>query len=125
MTVRRTLLGALLLAVVASLMIAAPSLAADESIVGDWEGMIAAQLRVVFHVTADEEGNLSATHDSPDQGAFGVPFDSVEYADGQLELGLAAAQAGYVGTVSEDASTMEGTWTQGGQSLPLVMERKE
>lgn len=124
MIVRRNLL-VLALALLAVLSVTVSSRAADETVVGDWEGMIAEQLRVVFHVTTDEEGNLSATLDSPDQGAFGVPFDRVEYAEGQLELGLAAAQASYVGTVSGDASTMEGTWTQGGQSLPLVMKRAE
>lgn len=101
------------------------SAVADESIAGDWEGTIAQQLRIVFHITADDEGNLAATFDSPDQGAFGVAFDSVEYADGKLTLQFAAAGASYAGAISEDNSKLEGTWTQGGQNLPLEMARQQ
>lgn len=118
----RTFVTALALVVLLSL---SGSAGADEALVGDWEGMIAQQLRIVFHITADDDGNLAATFDSPDQGAFGVAFDSVEYADGKLTLQFAAAGASYAGAISEDNSKLEGTWTQGGQNLPLEMARQQ
>jgi hypothetical protein len=108
------------------LPVAAVAFAADDAVVGDWEGMISGgggSIRIIFHIMAGEDGALTATLDSPDQGASGVPFTSVEYADGTLKLVLAAAQASYEGTLTEDG-TLAGTWSQGGGAIELNMSRQ-
>ncbi len=49
----------------------------DTLIVGAWQGTLEAggtKLRVVLHVMKDDSGHLSATLDSPDQGAYGISF---------------------------------------------------
>ena len=127
MTISRRTLGVLTLAVLLVLP-AAGAARADGHVAGDWEGSMSAggtSLRILFHVTEAEDGTLSATLDSPDQGAFGVPFDSATFEEGELKLALAAAQASFAGTLSEDGNTLSGTWTQGGQGFPLELSRQE
>jgi len=105
-------------------LFAAPG-AAQSSIEGDWQGSLAvggANLRLAFHVkTAD--GKLTATLDSVDQGAMGLPFDSVTVTDSAVKLEMKAATAVFEGTLSADGSTIDGTWTQGGMPRPLVLKR--
>jgi fermentation-respiration switch protein FrsA (DUF1100 family) len=109
-----------------------PSLVAgqdgDAALLGAWEGTLdagAAQLPLVFHITQDEDGSLAATMDSPAQGAFGIGVDSVTIEGSQVSLGIEAIAGGFTGTLSEDATTIEGTWSQGPASLPLTLTKSE
>ena len=50
-----------------------------QDVVGDWQGTLdvgVMKLRLVFHITNTEDG-LTATMDSPDQNANGLPVTSV------------------------------------------------
>jgi|HubBroStandDraft_6_1064221.scaffolds.fasta_scaffold83946_2 hypothetical protein len=90
--------------------------AAQPAIAGDWAGTLKAgpaELRLVLHITAARDGSLSATLDSVDQGANGIPINSVALKDGKLNLDVQAVQGTYEGTVNKDASGINGTWTQG------------
>jgi hypothetical protein len=114
-----------------ALFLAGPAVAAQETgparFVGEWEGVLVAgpqQLPIIFHVTeADGGGGLAATMDSPAQNAFGLPMDAVTVSGDSVSMTLTAAQARYDGVLTEDGSTLEGTWTQGPASLELVLER--
>jgi len=101
--------------------------AAQDEVVGDWAGALdlgSASLRVVFHISRSEDGALSATMDSPDQGAFGIAVDSTSFEDRKLTMSIAAVAGGYEGTLQDDGS-LQGTWSQGGQSLPLNLTRQK
>ena len=106
-----------------------PPAVVEAPIVGDWEGPLAnpdgSTLRVVFHITQDDAGNLTAIFDSPDQGAFGVPLDEVRFENGELYLYLKVIDGSYTGALQEGDETIEGTWTQPAGSLALNMERVE
>ena len=105
----------------------ATAAAAQDEVVGDWAGALdlgSASLRVVFHISRSEDGALSATMDSPDQGAFGIAVDSTTFEDRKLAMGIAAVAGGYDGTLQDDGS-LQGTWSQGGQSLPLNLSRQK
>ena len=106
-----------------------PPAVAVSPIVGDWEGSLAnpdgSTLQVVFHITQDNAGNLTAILDSPDQGAIGVPLDEVRFENGELYLYLKVIGGSYTGALQQGDETMEGTWTQPAGSLPLNMERVE
>lgn len=98
---------------------------APATVVGDWLGMLevpGARLRIVFHIVEDE-GGLTATMDSPDQGAFGIETGAVVLAGDSLTIEVPAAFGRYTGEVRGD--TITGTWSQGGASLPLVLARTE
>jgi uncharacterized protein len=94
---------------------------------GLWQGTLkvpGAELRVVFHVNKATDGKLSATLDSPDQGATGIPVDDCSFSNGKLKLTVKSIAGGFEGTLRND-STIDGTWTQAGASLPLVLKRIE
>src|SRR5690606_39165539 len=98
---------------------------APATVVGDWLGTLevpGARLRIVFHIVEDE-GGLTATMDSPDQGAFGIETGAVVLAGDSLTIEVPAAFGRYTGEVRGD--TITGTWSQGGASLPLVLARTE
>lgn len=99
------------------------------AIVGTWLGTLTVQagieLRIVFHIEASEEGALSVTLDSPDQGATGIPVDSVDFDGATLRLVMAAIRGGYEGSLQPDGEQLEGEWRQGGMVLPLKLEKVE
>src|ERR1035441_6556037 len=83
---------------------------------GVWQGVLqvgGAQVHIVFHITTTPDG-LSATMDSPDQGATGLPVTSAIRDGDTLTLQMPALGAKYQGTVAKDASAIDGTFTQGG-----------
>lgn len=97
------------------------------SIAGDWSGTLdagGAQLRLLLHITAGKDGSLSATLDSIDQGANGIPIQTVTFKDGKLHLDVTAVNGTYDGNANKDATEIDGTWTQG-QSLTLNLKRAQ
>ena len=100
----------------------------DNNLVGIWQGKIEIKgisLRIVFNITKDVEGKLTATMDSPDQRIEGIPVEEVTFKDGVLHLEVKSAGAVFEGKVSEDFLVIEGELNQAGQSFPLVLERVE
>jgi pimeloyl-ACP methyl ester carboxylesterase len=92
---------------------------------GDWEGYLdagGAKLRLVVHVIKKDHA-LSATLDSPDQGATGLPIDSITLESGSVEFEMSSLGSRYVGELSKDDSQIEGKWMQGGQTFPLILKR--
>ena len=61
--------------------------------------------------------------DSPDQGAKGLPVTLVTRKGSSLKLELKQMGGVFEGTIAKDLSEMQGTWTQGGGSLPLELKR--
>src|ERR1035438_8760687 len=98
---------------------------AQSQIVGDWQGTLITpgpQLHLILHITAAKDGSLSATLDSVDQGANGIPVTSTTLNDSKLSLTVDAVHGTYEGTVNKDATEIEGTWSQG-QPLALNFKR--
>jgi len=93
---------------------------------GTWEGVLATGgpgLHLVLHVTADDDGTLTGTLDSPDQGATGIPASAVTVSAGELRFAVERIGMAYTATLSEDGGTLSGTFTQGGASIPLELRR--
>lgn len=116
----------LLLALSGALLLAVPQpthASPDPTPVGDWQGTLTfpgGSLLFVMHVMRSEDGTLSATLDSPDQGEFGIPTGAVTFEDGILTVDVPQVDGTYRGRVGEDR--IDGTWSQHGQSLPLDLE---
>lgn len=92
---------------------------------GDWMGTLdtgGMNLRVAFHITNTADG-LTATMDSIDQGARGIPVTKVTRNESSLKMELKAIGGTFEGKIDKALTTIEGTWTQGGGSLPLVLKR--
>lgn len=113
------------LAVGLALMPAAGSAQQPNPLVGTWSGTLSVghgvTLRLVFHVNAKEDGSLSGTLDSPDQGATGIPLSEVTLVDAKVHFGVASAHAAFDGTLSQSHNSIVGSWSQGTVSLPLTL----
>jgi hypothetical protein len=90
-----------------------------QSLVGDWEGTLGGQLPLVLHLRVDASGALTATMDSPQQGANGLAGADAKLDGTTLSYGIPIVGGTFTGTVSGDGKTISGTWTQQGRSTPL------
>jgi len=96
------------------------------SIEGIWEGKLkvpGTELIIVFKISKNSDGTLTATLDSPDQGVTGIPVEEIIFKDNTLRLEVKSAGAVFEGKVSEDFLVIEGEWKQSGQTLPLTVKR--
>ena len=104
---------------------AKPRVPKPSDIDGDWDGTLAlagASLRVVLHITTFEDG-MTATLDSPAQGAFGLPAASITRTANKVQFVMKQIAAEFSGTLDTGLTTIDGTFTQLGNSLPLVLKR--
>jgi fermentation-respiration switch protein FrsA (DUF1100 family) len=95
-----------------------------QEITGDWFGALKVQgiqLRLVFHIAKTDSG-FSATMDSPDQGAKGIPVTEVHFADAVLKLAIPQARIEYQGSLTKE-QVIEGSFKQAGQVFPLNLSR--
>ena len=103
----------------------APKPAKPSDIDGDWLGTLdtgVGKLRLVLHIINTGDG-LTATMDSLDQNANGIPVTSMTRASASLKFEIKVIGGSYDGTISQDLGTFSGTWTQSGKSWPLVFKR--
>lgn len=97
-----------------------------QDITGQWNGALkvqTVQLRLVFNIKKTESG-FSATMDSPDQGAFGIPVTSMSFENDVLKISITNANIKYEGTLGED-NIIIGVFNQAGQSFPMNLSREE
>lgn len=104
--------------------IAAPAQAAPASadLVGAWESRIAVggqSIRVVFRLLPDG----TALMDSPDQGARGLAAEAPVVENGVVRIAVPAIGGRFEGRLSDDRQTLTGALTQGGMSVPVVLQR--
>ena len=98
-------------------------MACGQDITGSWYGALdlnGTSLRINFHVEMNDAGYI-AKMDSPDQNAFGIPVDSVTYANQTLKMTLKAIMAEYTGSL--EGESLKGTFSQMGMKMPLDLKR--
>ncbi len=103
----------------------ADTISSGQSIAGDWSGTLkvgATSLRIIFHIAASGSG-YTATMDSPDQGAKGIPVSAVEFDGTNLNLTLASVGGSYTGILDASGQAIKGSWKQSGMSLKLDLAR--
>lgn len=96
------------------------------SIKGNWLGTLeinTVKLRIGLNITVKEDGSLSATFDSPDQGAKGLPIDTITYQETTVHF--EAKRFGIVFDGKLNGSEIIGTFKQGPASFPLTFKRQE
>ena len=94
-------------------------------ICGSWLGNIetgAVTLRQVFNITLTDKDSLTATLDSPDQGAKNIPMGRVIASADSLKIEAPLLLGNYRGKLLND-TLLSGIWTQRGQSLPLNLKK--
>jgi hypothetical protein len=97
------------------------------TIEGQWAGPLQAGdavLHLVLHISKAEEGSFKAVIDSLDQGVYGIEVTSLSQKGRILTFSVSAVGASFRGEISADHSSIDGTWTQGTASLPLIFHRQ-
>lgn len=97
-----------------------------KTVSGSWLGKLSAdgmELRVIFNLKLAGNDSLSVTLDSPDQGAKDIPGGQVTLDKQKIVIGVPSINGEYSGIVTSD-TTMEGTWSQNGGTLPLNLKKQ-
>jgi len=92
-----------------------------QQLLGRWTGKIA-NLSIVLRFEKNDVGKFAVWMDSPDQKAMGIPVSSATLTKDKLLLKVAAVVGEYSATLN--GNKMEGTWTQGGKPMPLVLTKE-
>jgi uncharacterized protein (TIGR03435 family) len=95
-----------------------------QGFVGTWQGTLHAgqDLRTVLKVSKADAG-YKADFYSIDQGGQPFPVTKITLDGSSVKYSITAFDLKYEGKLSADVKTIEGTSTQGGNSLPLVFTR--
>ena len=102
-----------------------PFLGISQSIKGNWEGELTIQnfkLPLIFHIDSTQNG-LSATMDSPKQGAKGIPTSQISFKENSLKIEINQIKFEYSGKLISTES-IQGNLTQRGQSFPMELKRQ-
>lgn len=94
---------------------------------GTWTGTLevpAGSLRLAIHIVNTTEG-LTATMDSLDQRANGIPVTTVTRNGSSLKLEVKGVGGVFEGTIDAALAKIDGTWKQSGGSLQLVLTRQK
>jgi hypothetical protein len=106
---------------------AAPKPAAPSDIDGSWLGTLDAggtKLRIVFKIVNTQDG-LTASMQSPDQSEVWVKASSVARSGSSLTVNFSGIGVVYEGKIGADLSSIDGTFTQMGNALPLAVKRQK
>ena len=98
----------------------------SEVLEGPWSGKISVgqtELTLVFNFAVSDDGSLSVTLDSPDQGAEGIEAECDAAALPMLRVNIPSLLASYSGILY--GGNIVGTFSQGGLSLPLTLTEGE
>jgi hypothetical protein len=93
------------------------------SITGTWSGDIETpqgDLPIVIHIRK-RGSRLSATADSPAQGARGIPVSSIRFDDGELTFSISSLNVRFRGSL--DGDEISGDFRQHGRSTRLTLTK--
>jgi uncharacterized protein (TIGR03435 family) len=99
--------------------------ASPRDIADTWQGTLHAgqDLRTIVKITRDDKGVYQGLFYSIDQGSQGFKLDSVVLTGQDVKFTLKLFNLTYTGKLSLDGKTIDGSSSQGGNSLPLVLTR--
>ena len=95
---------------------------------GVWQGALAGngmRLRLQLHVTHDDQKQLVAALDSPDQGVSGLPATKVSQKDAAFHFEVPVVNGVYEGTLNPARTIITGSWTQNDVPQKLDFKRSD
>ena len=110
-----------------------------EGLIGIWQGTLdstyllrelnpaadleaGASVRIILKVTSPKSGTYAGSIDCPDQNVSDISVAIVLH-DKSVEFGQEETQSGYKGRLNPDNSEIDGDWTSGDWTLPLIFKR--
>ncbi len=103
-----------------------PDKSSKEDLRGYWKGNLDAQgqiLRLKVKIGRAQDASFAGSLISVDQGAREFPWTSVKKTGNDVRLELNLLRAVFTGTMNKEGTALEGQWEQGGNPLPLKLER--
>ena len=100
--------------------------AQGNDISGVWNGTLKVpghDLRMVMKVAKGDDGKLTTVLYSVDQGGAKIPVSSTAVTGTAVKLAVVSAGMTYEGKLNAGGTGMTGTFTQGGQAIPLDFEK--
>ncbi len=97
-----------------------------EGLAGFWQGALSVggvELRLLLKLKQGDDGSITGTMDSVDQGAKGIPISSVTQTEGRVRVAVDKIGGVFEGRLNKTQSEIKGQWKQGGQSFPIVFKR--
>src|SRR4029453_18163035 len=94
---------------------------------GSWQGTLEAggtKLRLAVTVTRSDAGVYAGKLDSLDQGAT-IPIDTITVNGDAVRFEIKSPAIVFEGTLNKERTELTGTFTQGGQQIPLTFKRSE
>lgn len=94
-----------------------------QDITGTWHGLLVfpgGQLHIDLNITKADKG-YTATMDSPDQGANGIPVTTIAFESNTLTFAIPQGNLEYKGQLLDNA--FKGTFSQNGKDIPLTLGR--
>jgi len=98
-----------------------------EKLIGTWEGKLLVQsieIPLVFKIFLQDSTGLNSTLDSPVQNAFNIPLGATSFRDNEVNIEAPDLMANYSAKLA-NMTTLDGTWSQAGNSYPLILLKKE
>ena len=98
----------------------------DSPFAGIWQGAIEiqnSQLGIIFEITQQGE-KLNCSMDVPLQKAKGIPADRISTDDREITISYLLLNGEYQGKLAPDQQSIDGTWTQNGQTFDMPLTRK-
>ena len=100
---------------------ASPAVAKD--FLGTWEGTLEGPgLRLVLKISNEASG-AKAMLIFLDQGGTEIPVSVIDQKDSKLTLLVKMVGGQYEAEINKEGSELNGTWTQGGNGLPLKLKK--
>jgi uncharacterized protein (TIGR03435 family) len=101
-----------------------------QNIVGTWQGALKVQtpqgsqeLRTVIKISTTDNDKLAAVFYSIDQQSPAIPATTFTRNGSAVKMTITALNGTYEGRVNSEGNTIDGTWTQGGPLMPLVLTK--
>ncbi len=97
------------------------------NLIGNWSGKLelpTAKLEIIFKISQDKNGLLTAKMDVPMQGAKDIPANKTEVKNDTLFITIAAIGGSFSGAI-ESNEKISGIWKQNGARLPLILIKTE
>lgn len=95
---------------------------------GVWQGALQGngmRLRLQLHVSHDDQKQLVAALDSPDQGVSGLPATKVSQKEALFRFEIPVVNGTYEGTLNAAKTGISGTWTQNDVKQKLEFQRSD
>jgi len=89
---------------------------------GAWQGSLQGMMRLIIHIERTPDGKLKGAMNSPDQGAMGIPIDTLIATADSLRFRMRRIGGEYVAR-RVSADSLDGVWRQAGMMLPLTLKR--